>query len=83
MHVRAIGMAFRFWCETSATFGVSLNWDVFGFGKRRGAIREREAQLAQAEEDLERLKEEVAVGIEGSYNKMTRTKNLVEVANRS
>lgn len=64
------------------TFGVNLNWDVFDFGKRRAAVREREAQLAQAEENLERLKEEVAVGIERSYNKVERTKSLVEVANQ-
>jgi len=63
------------------TFGVSLNWDVFDFGKRRSAVREREAQLQQAEENLRRLKEEVAVGIERSYNKVERTKNLVQVAN--
>jgi len=64
------------------TFGVNLSWDVFDFGKRRAAVREREAQLAQAEENLERLKEEVAVGIEKSYNKVERTKSLVEVANQ-
>ena len=64
------------------TFGVNLNWDVFDFGKRRAAVREREAQLAQAEENLRRLKEEVAVGIERSYNKLERTKNLVQVANQ-
>jgi outer membrane protein TolC len=63
------------------TFGVSLNWDVFDFGKRRSAVREREAQLEQAEENLRRLKEVVAVGIERSYNKVERTKNLVQVAN--
>ena len=62
------------------TFGVNLNWDVFDFGKRRAAVREREAQLAQAEENLRRLKDEVAVGIERSYNKLERTKNLVQVA---
>ena len=64
------------------TFGVNLNWDVFDFGKRRAAVREREAQLAQAEENLRRLKEEVAVGIERSYNKVERTRNLVQVANQ-
>jgi outer membrane protein TolC len=64
------------------TFGVNLNWEVFDFGKRRSAVREREAQLAQAEENLRRLKEEVAVGIERSYNKMERIKNLVQVANQ-
>ena len=64
------------------TFGVNLSWDVFDFGKRRAAVREREAQLAQAEENLRRLKEEVAVGIERSYNKVERTKSLVQVANQ-
>jgi outer membrane protein TolC len=62
------------------TFGLNLNWDVFDFGKRRAAVREREAQLAQAEENLRRLKEEVAVGIERSYNRLERTGNLVQVA---
>ncbi len=64
------------------TFGVNLTWEVFDFGKRRSAVREREAQLAQADENLRRLKEEVAVGIERSYNKVERTKNLVQVANQ-
>jgi len=64
------------------TFGFHLTWDVFDSGKRRAAVREREAQLAQAEENLQRLKEEVAVGIERSYNKVDRTRNLVQVANQ-
>jgi len=62
------------------TFGFNLNWDVFDFGKRRATVREREAQLAQAEENLSRLKEAVAVEIERSYNKVTRTRSMVQVA---
>jgi outer membrane protein TolC len=64
------------------TFGVNLNYEVFDFGKRRAAVREREAQVAQAEENLRRLKDQVAVGIERDYNKLERTKSLVEVANQ-
>jgi len=64
------------------TFGVNLDYDVFDFGKRRAAVRERAAQLAQAEQNLERLKEEVAVAIERSYNKVERTKSLVNVASQ-
>jgi outer membrane protein TolC len=45
-------------------------------------VRERETQLAEAEENLERLKEQVAVTIERSYNKVQRTRSLVEVANQ-
>jgi outer membrane protein TolC len=64
------------------TFGVTLDWTVFDFGKRRSTVRERETQLAEAEENLTRLKEEVAVGIERSYNKVEQTKHLVQVANQ-
>jgi outer membrane protein TolC len=62
------------------TFGVNMTWDVFDFGKRRAALRERQDQLAEAEENLRRLKDDVAVSIERSYNKVQRTKSLVEVA---
>ena len=64
------------------TFGVNLDWDVFDFGKRRAAVREREVQLAEAEENLKRLKEEIAVRIEKSYNKLERTKHMVQVADQ-
>jgi outer membrane protein TolC len=64
------------------TFGVNLSYDVFAFGKRHAAVREREAQLGQAEENLRRLKDEVAVSIEKSYNKLDRTKSLVQVADQ-
>lgn len=64
------------------TFGVNLDWTVFDFGKRRAAVRERSAQLAEAQQNLQRLKEEVAVAIERSYNKVERTKSLVEVASQ-
>jgi outer membrane protein TolC len=64
------------------TFGVTLNWEVFDFGGRRAAVHEREAQLAQAEENLQRLKEEVAVGIVRRYHKVQQTRSLVEVANQ-
>jgi outer membrane protein TolC len=64
------------------TFGASLDWDVFDFGKRRATVRERDAQLAEAEENLRRLKEEVTVRIERSYNKLERTRHLVQVADQ-
>jgi outer membrane protein TolC len=71
-----------FFVHNFGTFGFHMDWDVFDFGKRRAAVREREAQLAQAEENLQRLKEEVAVGIERAYNKVQRTGNLVQVADQ-
>jgi outer membrane protein TolC len=71
-----------FFVRNFGSFGLTLTWEVFDFGKRREAILEREAQLAQAEENLRRLKDQVAVGIEQSYNKVERTRNLVRVANQ-
>jgi len=62
------------------TFGVNLSYDVFDFGKRRAAVRERQDVLAEAEQNVERLKEAVAVSIERSYNKAERTKTMVDVA---
>jgi len=64
------------------TFGVNFSWDIFDFGKRRASVRERQAQLAQAEENLRRLQEEVAVAIQRSYNKVKRTRSMVQVANQ-
>jgi len=63
-------------------FGVHLSWEIFDFGKRRAVVRERQAQLAEAEENLRRLKDEVAVTIQRSYNKVERTRNMVQVANQ-
>ena len=63
------------------TFGLTLNYDVFDFGKRRATVREHQTQLAQAEENLERLKEAVSVRIDRSYNKVQRTEHMLQVAN--
>jgi outer membrane protein TolC len=62
------------------TFGVNMTWEVFDFGKRRATLRERQDQLAEAEENVRRLKDDVAVSIQRSYDKLQRTKSLVEVA---
>ena len=62
------------------TVGVNLSYDVFDFGKRRAAVREREAKVAQAQENLERLKEAMSVQIERGYNKLAQTRHMVQVA---
>jgi outer membrane protein TolC len=63
-------------------FGVHLSWEIFDFGKRRAAVRERQTQLAASEENVRRLKDEVAVTIQRSYNKVERTRSMVQVANQ-
>jgi outer membrane protein TolC len=62
------------------TFGVNLNYTLWDFGKRRAIVREDTTQLAEAEENLDRLKDQVAVEIERSYNKVERTRSMVKVA---
>ena len=62
------------------TVGINVNYTVFDFGKRRANVRESQTQLAESEQNLERLKERVAVEVERSCNKLERTKNMVSVA---
>ena len=69
-----------FFVHNFGTVGINMNYTLWDFGKRRAAVREHATQLAEAEQNLERLKEEVAVSIERSYNKLERTKSMVNVA---
>jgi len=62
------------------TFGLEVNYDVFDFGKRRAEVRENEAKLAEAEENLTRVKQAVSVRITNSYNKVERTAHMLQVA---
>jgi len=62
------------------TVGINLNYTLWDFGKRRASVREYSAQLAEAQENLEHLKDQVAVAVERSYNKLERTKSMVNVA---
>jgi len=61
-------------------FGIHLNYTLWDFGKRRATVREHSAQLAEAQENLEHLKDQVAVAVERSYNKLERAKSMVNVA---
>jgi outer membrane protein TolC len=62
------------------TFGINVSYTLWDFGKRRAAVDQHSTQLAEAEQNLEHLKEEVAVAVERSYNKLERTRNMVNVA---
>jgi outer membrane protein TolC len=42
--------------------------------------REREAQLAQAKENLARLKEELELAVHTAYNKLERTQQMLKVS---
>jgi outer membrane protein TolC len=69
-----------FFVHNFGTVGINLNYTLWDFGKRRATVRERASQLAEAEQNLEHLREEVAVSVERSYNKLDRTRSMVNVA---
>ena len=69
-----------FFVMNFGTFGVNMTYTLWDFGKRRETVREHSTQLSEAEQSLEHLKEQVAVEVERSYNKMERTKSMVDVA---
>ncbi len=69
-----------FLARNFGSFGVHLGYDLFDGGKKRSALREREAQLAQAKENLARVKDEVELKVQTAYNKRERTQQMVKVS---
>jgi outer membrane protein TolC len=69
-----------FLARNFGSFGVHFGYDLFDGGKKRSALGEREAQLAQAKENLDRVKDEVELRVQTAYNKLERTKQMVKVS---
>jgi len=69
-----------FLARNFGTFGVHLGYNLFDGGKKRATLRERDAQLAQAKENLARISDEVEVRVQTAYNKMERTEQMVAVS---
>jgi outer membrane protein TolC len=69
-----------FLARNFGTFGVHLGYDLFDGGRRNAAIGEHKAQLAQAEENLARVKEEIELRVQTAYNKLERTRQMVKVS---
>lgn len=62
------------------TFGIMMSWNIWDWGKRRGVVGQRKAQLTQAEENLQRLKDRITVETDKAYRKLERTQGMVAVA---
>jgi len=62
------------------SFGVHFGYDLFDGGRRGAAIGEHKAQLAKAEENLARVKEEVELRVQTAYNKLERTRQMMKVS---
>jgi outer membrane protein TolC len=69
-----------FLAHNFGTFGVELTYDLFDGGKRRAAVRESDAQVAEAKENLARVTEDVELRLQVAYNKLQRTKEMVQVS---
>jgi outer membrane protein TolC len=69
-----------FLAKNFGTFGFHLGYDLFDGGRRGAAIGEHKAQLAQAEENLARIKEEIELRVQTAYNKLERTRQMVSVS---
>jgi outer membrane protein TolC len=69
-----------FLARNFGSFGIHAGYDLFDGGKRRSTLREREAQLAQAKENLARVKDDVELRVQTAYNKLERTRQMVRVS---
>ena len=69
-----------FLARNFGTFGVHFGYDLFDGGKRNAEISGRRAQLAQAEENLARVKDEIELRIQTIYNKRERTREMLKVS---
>jgi len=69
-----------FLARNFGTFGVHFSYDLFDSGRKRALLREREAQLSQAKENLARLTDDVDLAVQTAYNKLERTEEMRKVS---
>jgi multidrug efflux pump subunit AcrB/outer membrane protein TolC len=69
--------------ENNGLVGLKMNWTLFEFGKRSGQVHERQAQMAEAEENLRQVENRVRVDIEKEVRKVRRAETGLEAARES
>jgi outer membrane protein TolC len=69
-----------FLARNFGTFGVHFGYDLFDGGRKHALLRERQAQLAQAKENLAKLADAVDLSVETAYNKLQRTQQMLKVS---
>jgi outer membrane protein TolC len=69
-----------FLARNFGTVGIHFGFDVFDSGRKKASLREREAQLSQAKENLAKLTDEVELTVETAYNKLDRTQQMLKVS---
>ena len=69
-----------FLARNFGTFGINFGYDLFDSGRKRAILREREAQLSQAQENLARVTDEVELAVQTASNKLERTQQMLKVS---
>jgi outer membrane protein TolC len=69
-----------FLARNFGSFGVQFSYNLFDGGRKRNALRESDAQLAQAKENLARVTDEVQLSVQVAYNKLQRTREMLSVS---
>jgi len=66
--------------RNNGVFGLRMDWTLFEFGKRRARLAERDSQIAQAEQNLERLRNRVRIDVAKAVRKVRRAETQVQAA---
>jgi outer membrane protein TolC len=69
--------------ENNGLLGLKMNWTLLEFGKRSGQVHERQAQVAEAEENLRHAENRARVEIEKEVRKVRRAESGLEAARES
>ena len=69
-----------FLVHNNGSVGLRMSWKVFDWGKRSAAIGEGEAQVMQAEENVQRLRQRVTLQVEKSYRNVELAKEMTTTA---
>jgi multidrug efflux pump subunit AcrB/outer membrane protein TolC len=69
--------------ENNGLVGLKMNWTLLEFGKRSGQVHERQAQVAEAEENLRHVENRMRVEIEKEVRKVRRAETGLEAARES
>ena len=69
-----------FLSRNNGVVGLHMTWTVFEFGKRRGQVSARQAEVAQAEENLAHLQNQVRIEVEKAVRKLNRAETEIASA---
>ena len=69
--------------ENTYAFGFHSEWTISEFGKRIGLVRERRAEVAEAQESLHATRNKVRIDVESEIRKINRSDTGLQAARRS